>query len=238
MKTKLLSLIILFVSTLVMGQDSTLVGSVVDSNTDGPLPGVSVVIKGTQSGTTTDFDGNFSLSGVESGDVIQFSYIGYVTQEIEVGTSFNLSVSLQEDVEALEEVVLVGYSTQKASNISGSVTTVSGDDVEKLKPTRVEEALQGQAGLNIISSPNPGGKPSVLIRGITSFSGTDPLVVIDGINSSLYDVDALSANDIETISVLKDASTTALYGVRGGNGVIVITTKSGTKNQKNRIYFG
>ena len=232
MKTKLLSFIILFVSTLVMGQDSTLVGSVVDSNTDGPLPGVSVVIKGTQSGTTTDFDGNFSLSGVESGDVIQFSYIGYVTQEIEVGTSFNLSVSLQEDVEALEEVVLVGYSTQKASNISGSVTTVSGDDVEKLKPTRVEEALQGQAGLNIISSPNPGGKPSVLIRGITSFSGTDPLVVIDGINSSLYDVDALSANDIETISVLKDASTTALYGVRGGNGVIVITTKSGTKNQK------
>ena len=84
MKTKLLSLIILFVSTLVMGQDSTLVGSVVDSNTDGPLPGVSVVIKGTQSGTTTDFDGNFSLSGVESGDVIQFSYIGYVTQEIEI----------------------------------------------------------------------------------------------------------------------------------------------------------
>ena len=107
MKTKLLSLIILFVSTLVMGQDSTLVGSVVDSNTDGPLPGVSVVIKGTQSGTTTDFDGNFSLSGVESGDVIQFSYIGYVTQEIEVGTSFNLSVSLQEDVEALEKLYLL-----------------------------------------------------------------------------------------------------------------------------------
>ena len=103
---------------------------------------------------------------------------------------------------------------------------------EKLKPTRIEDALQGQSGLNVISSPNPGGKPTVLIRGITSFSGTDPLVVIDGINSSLYDVDALSASDIESVSVLKDASTTALYGVRGGNGVIVITTKSGKKNQE------
>ncbi|MDB3901619.1 TonB-dependent receptor [Flavobacteriaceae bacterium] len=235
MKTKLLSLFILFGSFFMVAQDSNLVGSVSDSSTDGPLPGVSVVIKGTQNGTTSDFDGNFSLSGVSSGDVIQFSYIGYVTQEVQVGSSFNISVSLEEDVEALDEVILVGYSTQKASNISGAVTTVSSEDVEKLKPTRIEDALQGQSGLNVISAPNPGGKPSVLIRGITSFSGTDPLVVIDGINSSLYDVDALSASDIESISVLKDASTTALYGVRGGNGVIVITTKSGKKNQETQF---
>ena len=235
MKTKLLSLIILLGSFFMVAQDSTLVGSVSDSSTDGPLPGVSVVIKGTQNGTTSDFDGNFSLSGVSSGDVIQFSYIGYVTQEVQVGSSFNISVSLEEDVEALDEVVLVGYSTQKASNISGSVTTVSSEAIEKLKPSRVEEALQGQSGLNVISAPNPGGKPSILIRGITSFSGTDPLVVIDGINSSLYDVDALSSSDIETVSVLKDASTTALYGVRGGNGVIVITTKSGKKNQETQF---
>jgi TonB-linked SusC/RagA family outer membrane protein len=235
MKTKLLSLIILFGSLFMVAQDSTLVGSVSDSSTDGPLPGVSVIIKGTQTGTTSDFDGNFSLTGVSSGDVIQFSYLGYVTQEVQVANSFNISVSLDEDVEALDEVILVGYSTQKASNISGAVTTVSGEDVERLKPTRVEEALQGQSGLNVISSPNPGGKPSILIRGITSFSGTDPLVVIDGINSSLYDVDALSSSDIESISVLKDASTTALYGVRGGNGVIVITTKSGKKNQETQF---
>jgi len=235
MKTKLLSLIILFGSFFMVAQDSTLVGSVSDASTDGPLPGVSVVIKGTQTGTQTDFDGNFSLSGVSSGDVIQFSYIGYVTQEVQVGSSFNINVSLTEDIEALDEVVLVGYSTQKASNISGSVTTVSSEAIDKLKPSRVEEALQGQSGLNVISAPNPGGKPSILIRGITSFSGTDPLVVIDGINSSLYDVDALSSEDIETVSVLKDASTTALYGVRGGNGVIVITTKSGKKNQQTQF---
>jgi len=218
-----------------VAQDSILVGSVSDASTSGPLPGVSVVIKGTQIGTQTDFDGNFSISGVNSGDIIQFSFIGYVTQEVQVGNSFNINVSLKEDVEALDEVVLVGYSTQKASNISGSVTTVSSEAIDKLKPSRVEEALQGQSGLNVISSPNPGGKPSILIRGITSFSGTDPLVIIDGINSSLWDVDALSSDDIETISVLKDASTTALYGVRGGNGVIVITTKSGFKNQKTQF---
>ena len=232
MKTKFLSLLILFGSFLIVAQDATLNGSVSDSSNDGPLPGVSVVISGTQNGTTTDFNGNFSLIGVSVGDVIQFSYIGYLTKDVTVGSSFNLSVSLDEDVESLDEVILVGYSTQKASNISGAVSTVSAEDVEKLKPLRIEDALQGQAGLNVISSGSPGGKPSVLIRGITSFSGTDPLVVIDGINSSLWDMDAINPANIESVSVLKDASTTALYGVRGGNGVIVITTKSGKKNQE------
>tara|TARA_B110000263_G_scaffold248974_1_gene265222 strand:- start:2391 stop:5378 length:2988 start_codon:yes stop_codon:yes gene_type:complete len=215
-----------------VAQDATLNGSVSDASTDGPLPGVSVFINGTQTGTSTDFNGNFSLNGVSSGDVIQFSYIGYLTQEVTIESSFNISISLEEDVESLDEVILVGYSTQKSSNISGAVSTVSSEDVEKLKPLRVEDALQGQAGLNVISSGSPGGKPSVLIRGITSFSGTDPLVVIDGINSSLWDMDAINPANIESISVLKDASTTALYGVRGGNGVIVITTKSGKKNQE------
>jgi len=210
----------------------TLLNPVSDASTDGPLPGVSVFINGTQTGTSTDFNGNFSLNGVSSGDVIQFSYIGYLTQEVTIESSFNISISLEEDVESLDEVILVGYSTQKSSNISGAVSTVSSEDVEKLKPLRVEDALQGQAGLNVISSGSPGGKPSVLIRGITSFSGTDPLVVIDGINSSLWDMDAINPANIESISVLKDASTTALYGVRGGNGVIVITTKSGKKNQE------
>jgi TonB-linked SusC/RagA family outer membrane protein len=147
-----------------------------------------------------------------------------------VGSSSTINVSLSPD-NLLDEVVVTGYGSQKASNISGSVSIVTGEEVEKIKPLRIEDALQGTTGLNVISSPNPGGKPSVLIRGITSFSGTDPLVVIDGINSSLYDMDAISPSDIESVSVLKDASTTAMYGVRGGSGVIVITTKSGKKNQ-------
>ena len=215
-----------------LGQKSTLNGSVSDSAADVPLPGVGVVIKGTQTGTTTDFDGNFSLAGVSNGDIIIFSYLGFLSKEITIQNSYNLSVFLEIDAEALEEVIVTGYGSQKSSNISGSVTVVSEDDIEKLKPLRVEDALQGQAGLSIISSGSPGGKPSVLIRGITSFSGTDPLVVIDGINSSLYDMDALNSSDIASVSVLKDASTTAMYGVRGGSGVIVITTKSGKKNQE------
>ena len=232
MKTKILSLLILFGSFLMLGQKSTLNGSVSDSAADVPLPGVGVIIKGTQIGTTTDFDGNFSLAGVSNGDIIIFSYLGFLSKEITIQNSYNLSVFLEIDAEALEEVIVTGYGSQKSSNISGSVTVVSEDDIEKLKPLRVEDALQGQAGLSIISSGSPGGKPSVLIRGITSFSGTDPLVVIDGINSSLYDMDALNSSDIASVSVLKDASTTAMYGVRGGSGVIVITTKSGKKNQE------
>jgi len=164
MKTKFLSLLILFGSFLMLGQKSTLNGSVSDSAADVPLPGVGVIIKGTQIGTTTDFDGNFSLAGVSNGDIIIFSYLGFLSKEITIQNSYNLSVFLEIDAEALEEVIVTGYGSQKSSNISGSVTVVSEDDIEKLKPLRVEDALQGQAGLSIISSGSPGGKPSVLIR--------------------------------------------------------------------------
>ena len=166
-----------------------------------------------------------------------FSYIGYQTLEYTVSSSFNVSISLEEDVEALEEVVLLGYVSQKASNISGAVTTVDGESVAKLKPVRVEDALQGQAGINVIASGAPGSKPTVLIRGISSYTGNDPLVIVDGINLTLDDMASLDPNNIESISVLKDASTTALYGVEGGNGVILITTKSGKRNQETQFSF-
>ena len=123
-------------------QTGSLTGSVTDANSNESLPGVNVVVKNTTNGTNTDFNGNFSLSDVSSGDVIVFSYIGYKTFEYTVSSSFNISISLEEDVEALEEVVLLGYVSQKASNISGAVTTVDGEAVAKLKPVRVEDALQ------------------------------------------------------------------------------------------------
>ena len=218
-------------------QSGSFSGSVSDSNTNEKLPGVNVIVKNTTNGTNTDFNGNFSLDGVSSGDVIVFSYVGYKTLEFTVSSSFNVSISLEEDVEALEEVVLLGYVSQKASNISGAVTTVDGESVEKLKPVRVEDALQGQSGINVISSGAPGSKPTVLIRGISSYSGNDPLVIVDGINLTLDDMASLDPSNIESISILKDASTTALYGVEGGNGVVLITTKSGKRNQETQFSF-
>ena len=232
MKTKFLTKLSTFILMFAFGfsmHSQTITGSVTDEN-GVALPGATVLVEGTTNGVSTDFDGNYSINA-SSDDTLVFSFIGYASQSILVGSSSTINVTLNAD-NLLDEVVVTGYGSQKASNISGSVSIVSGEDVEKLKPLRIEDALQGQTGLNVISSPNPGGKPSVLIRGITSFSGTDPLVVIDGINSSLYDMDAISPSDIESVSVLKDASTTAMYGVRGGSGVIVITTKSGKKNQE------
>ena len=231
MKTKFLTHLLLFTLTVVFGfsmHSQSISGTVTDDN-GVALPGATVLVQGTTNGVSTDFDGAFTISA-SSDDTLVFSFIGYASQSILVGSSSTINVSLSPD-NLLDEVVVTGYGSQKASNISGSVSIVSGEEVEKIKPLRIEDALQGTTGLNVISSPNPGGKPSVLIRGITSFSGTDPLVVIDGINSSLYDMDAISPSDIESVSVLKDASTTAMYGVRGGSGVIVITTKSGKKNQ-------
>ena len=231
MKTKFLTHLLSFTLTVVFGlslHSQSVSGTVTDDNGIA-LPGATVLVQGTTNGVSTDFDGAYSISA-SSDDTLVFSFIGYASQSVLVGSSSNINVSLSPD-NLLDEVVVTGYGSQKASNISGSVSIVSGEEVEKIKPLRIEDALQGTTGLNVISSPNPGGKPSVLIRGITSFSGTDPLVVIDGINSSLYDMDAISPSDIESVSVLKDASTTAMYGVRGGSGVIVITTKSGKKNQ-------
>jgi TonB-linked SusC/RagA family outer membrane protein len=231
MKTKFLTHLLSFTLTVIFGfsmYSQSISGTVTDDNGIA-LPGATVLVQGTTNGVSTDFDGAFTISA-SSDDTLVFSFIGYASQSILVGSSSTINVSLSPD-NLLDEVVVTGYGSQKASNISGSVSIVSGEEVEKIKPLRIEDALQGTTGLNVISSPNPGGKPSVLIRGITSFSGTDPLVVIDGINSSLYDMDAISPSDIESVSVLKDASTTAMYGVRGGSGVIVITTKSGKKNQ-------
>ena len=218
-------------------QSGTITGSVTDSNNNDALPGVNVIVKTTTNGTNTDFNGNFSLDNVKTGDVLVFSYLGYKTFEYSVSDSFNISISLEEDVEALEQVVVLGYVSQKASNISGAVSTVGADDVDKIKPVRMEDALQGLPGVNMFSNGSPGSKPTVIIRGITSYTGNDPLVIVDGISQSLDDMNSLEPSDIETISVLKDASTTALYGVKGGNGVIVITTKNGSRNQEAKFTF-
>jgi hypothetical protein len=176
----------------VYGQSISLTGNVKDKAGD-PLPGVSVTLKGSTSGTVTDAKGIFSLPSVKATDRLVFSFVGYTTKEVVVGNQTEISVRLEEDAQALEEVVVVGYGSQKVTSVSGAISSVNNKTIEKLRPVRAEEALQGQAsGVNVIANGSPGSTPTVLIRGIPSYTGTNPLVVIDGVPQTLQDLNALN----------------------------------------------
>ncbi|MGB5420153.1 SusC/RagA family TonB-linked outer membrane protein [Algibacter sp.] len=232
MRHTLLLVSALFFMSFASAQSLDISGNVQDE-TGFPIPGANIIVKNTSKGAVTDFDGNFSLTGIEKGSTITVSYIGYVTKEVVVTNNNKLTIQLQEDLAQLDEVVVIGYGTQKVTNVSGAISTIKAETIENLKPTRVEEALQGSAsGVSVIQSGSPGSKPTVLIRGIPSFSGEAPVVIIDGVPQSLDDLNSISSADIESLNILKDAASTAIYGVKGGNGVIVVTTKGGRKNQK------
>jgi TonB-linked SusC/RagA family outer membrane protein len=202
-----------------------------------PLVGASILVKGTSVGTKTDANGIFSINA-EPNSTLIISYVGFETQEIKIGNQVNISVQLKLSITIDDQIVIIGYGTQKITKISGAISTVKGDFIKRLNPIRVEEALQGGAsGVTVIGNGSPGSKPLVLVRGLPSFTGTDPVVIVDGIPQTLTDLNAINPSDIESVSVLKDAATTAIYGVKGGNGVIVITTKSGGKNQKIQLGF-
>ena len=194
-----------------------------------PLIGVSVQVKGTSNGVVTDLDGKFSIT-VSVGDVLIFSYVGMVTREISTDGIEFLNVKMEEDAAALDEVVVIGYGTVKKSNLSGAVSSVSGDDIQKLPSANLSQALQGNiSGLYTLQSDrSPGASVSLNIRGNNSFSGGSPLFIVDGFPiASNGGLNSINPNDIESISVLKDASSTAIYGARAANGVVLITTKSG-----------
>ncbi len=232
MRKKITLLFLLLVGFCATAQTLNVKGIVKDAKTGDPLPGVSIIIKGTVVGAETDFDGLYSLSKVDKGATLVFNYLGYAIKEVVVNSK-TLNVSLEESAESLDEIVVVGYGTQKVTNVSGAISTIKSASIEKLKPLRVEEALQGSAsGVSVIQSGSPGSKPTVLVRGIPSFSGTDPVVIIDGVPQSLDDLNSINSSDIQSLNILKDAASTAIYGVKGGNGVIVVTTKGGKKNQK------
>jgi len=222
MKVTFLSLF-LFLGTMFSNvQSQNISGNVIDANTSTPLLGVSVSVKGTNIGTVTDFDGNFSIPNVNPDSKLTFSYLGYKTLTLSLGIENNFSVKMLEDLSELDEIVVIGYGSQKLSDISGAVSTVNSKAIEAIKPVRIEDALQGQAsGINIISSGSPGSKPTVLIRGITSYAGNSPLVVIDGVSQSIDDLNSLNPSDIKSVNVLKDAALASIYGVKGGSGVIV-----------------
>ena len=218
----------LFCALDVQAQQDYWKGQVKDAVSGEPMIGVSVRVKGTGSGTITDFDGNFTVKA-SKGDILVISYVGYKTLELDLKNKTTLGViSLGEDTETLEEVVVVGYGVQKKVSSVGSIATAKGDDLLKIGSVNsVSEALQGQMPgvVAINSTSKPGAdKASLLIRGKSTWGEADPLVLVDGIERDFNDVDV---NEIESISVLKDASATAVYGVRGANGVVIVTTKRG-----------
>jgi TonB-dependent starch-binding outer membrane protein SusC len=225
--------IILF-STNAWAQSREVSGTVTASEDNTTLPGASILIKGTATGTTTDADGRFTLTVPDNATVLQISSIGYLTREITVGTQTEINVALMADVQSLSEIVVVGYGTQKRKDVTGAISSVSSTLIEKVPVSSVDQSLQGRAaGVQITNNDaSPGGNASVLVRGIGSLAsgGNAPLYVVDGYPTT-EGINNINPNDIASIDVLKDASATAIYGVRAANGVVVITTKKGFKDK-------
>src|SRR6218665_3362532 len=209
--------------------DSTVTGKVTDE-TGAPMTGVNVTEKGTTNGTMTDADGKFTLQVTDESSVLVFSSIGYAAQEVTVGNQSNFSLSMQPDVKQLEEVVVVGYGTQVKKNVTGSVARVTGEDIANQPVNNVTDALVGKmAGVTITQGTGQPGAPlTIKVRGVgTITAGSDPLYVVDGMPLSGPNLNTLNNNDIESVEVLKDASSAAIYGSPGANGVVIITTKNG-----------
>lgn len=218
-------------------EQSQFVSGNVKSADDGMgIPGASIAIEGTKTGTSTDFDGNFKLEA-KAGNVIVISFMGFKTQRITVGTQKTINVTLLTEAADLKEVVVIGYGSQKKTLVTNAVTQVSGDNLAKTNTTNALQALQGQAaGLQITStSGQPGEALKVVIRGVGSVAGSSPLYVVDGILTG--DISYLSNSDIESISVLKDAASAAIYGSQAANGVVLVTTKKGKRGAPGKITF-
>ena len=218
-------------SAMVVQQGKKVTGVVVDA-TGEPVIGANVVVKGTTNGTITDFDGNYTIEGVSASDVLVFSYIGYLSQEITVGNQAAINVTLSEDSQALEEVVVVGYGVMRKSDVTGSIGVAKGDELTKNQNFSALDNLRGKvSGVNIFSNSSQPGAYSnrVVIRGMATINASsNPLYVVDGVVMENFDL--VNPNDIESMEVLKDASAAAIYGARGANGVIMVTTKRGKKD--------
>jgi TonB-linked SusC/RagA family outer membrane protein len=230
LKIKLTILLILLLNVTLIAQNSyVLRGTVVAGVNNDPIPGASLLIKNSTKGTSTDFDGNFQLE-VKLGDVLQVSFVGFETKEVIISNQNDISIKLAEAQNVLDEVVVIGYGSQKKSHLTGSISKVVNEELDQIAVARVDDALVGQvSGVNIAATDGAvGTAPTIRIRGTGSISGdSGPLVVVDGLPMDSDILGNLDMNDIESFEVLKDAASAAIYGSRGGNGVIMITTKSG-----------
>jgi TonB-linked SusC/RagA family outer membrane protein len=216
-------------------QQKSVSGKVVDSGGN-PLPGVTVVLKGTTNGTITDSDGNYTIFKISDNSTLQFSFVGMKMVDVEVGSQKTINVTLLDEVFGIDEVVAIGYGTVKKSDMTGAISQVKSADMENRTIVRAEQALQGKtAGVQVIqTSGAPGANPTIRIRGYSSNSSSDPLYVVDGLRTS--DIGSIDPNNIESIEVLKDAASAAIYGAQAGNGVVLITTKKGKKGEGKITY--
>ena len=228
-------LLFLFFALSTYAQNS-ITGVVSDAESGETLPGVNVHIKGTTNGTITDINGNYAIN-VSDSEVLVFSFVGYQEKEVIISNQTELNIALQVEALGLNEVVVVGYGTQKKSDLTGAISTVDMKELQSRQVSTIDQALQGQvAGVDVTTnSGTPGGGVMVRIRGIGTLNDANPLFVVDGM--MVDDIDFLNTNDIESMQVLKDASATAIYGSRGANGVVIITTKNGSKNQEAKVSF-
>ncbi|OBQ52224.1 TonB-dependent receptor [Tamlana sp. s12] len=219
--------VFLFLNTLYAQQGTTVTGVIIDSETNTPLPGVNVIEKGTRNGTSTDFDGKYTLTVSTPDAHLEFSYIGYKTLDVAVAGQSSIKVSLEPDAQSLNEVVVVGYGTVKKSDLTGAIASVDSETITERKVNSPLEGIQGSVpGVNITNnSGRLGDGFTVNIRGANSYGASDPLFIVDGVPTD--GIDFLNPQDIERIDVLKDASSAAIYGSRGANGVVIVTTKGG-----------
>lgn len=239
LKNRLPLLVALLFSVAMMAQESFLIkGTVVSEIEKQPIPGVNVLVLNTARGVSTDFDGNFEIR-VSKGEVLQFSYLGYVSKTVIVGDQTTLSISLEEDRSKLDEVVVIGYGTQRKSHLTGAISKVKNEKLDQIPVSRVDDALIGQvSGVNIqATNAEAGGAPTVTIRGVGSITAdSGPAVVVDGVVVNSDFLGNLDMNDVESFEVLKDAASAAIYGSEGSNGVILITTKTGKEGKTQFSY--
>ena len=237
MKSFLLTIFLSFMGVIATAQTYEINGTITDA-AGSPLPGVTIVVKNTNKGASSDFDGNFSIPQVSKGDVLVFSYIGFTTKEIIISDASALNVVLEEDTQSLDEVVVVGYGTQKKSVVTGAISSVKAEDLEGLPVERVEQALQGRVSGVVIAADagQPGSSSTVRVRGITTIGNNNPLWVIDGVVVESAGIGYLNQSDIQSMEVLKDAASLAIYGARAAAGVILITTKKGKQGKINVGY--
>ena len=234
MKLKLMTLLTLFMAFVMQfsfAQERTITGNVTSVSDGLSLPGVNVIVKGTTRGVQSDFDGNYSIMA-SSNETLVFSFVSMLSVERLIGSNNSINVAMEDDVSALDEVVVVAYGTEKASNVTSAIETVKAEEIEQIPNASLDQILQGKAaGLNIqTSSGQPGASGTVILRGRNSINGNvEPLFIIDGVPVDEDNFRSLNSNDIESVSVLKDASASALYGNRGAGGVIIVTTKTGKK---------